>query len=268
MIHFVVALPAEAKPLIDYYGLNAVRSEHFKIYEGDGYRLIVSGVGKIKAAEAVSFLQTFSDAHRNQIWMNVGVGGHPKRDLGEGILAHKIVDQASGETWYPPLAIEAPCVTDSILTVNRPETEYQESVVYDMEASGFYPAATQFSTAELVQCFKVISDNRTSSPKNISARSVERWIEENVKTIDRIAKQLTKLAEKLPSVDVPSGEFQKFMEHWHFTVSEQHRLRRLLMRLKTLEPKVEFWPELETLKKSKDVFNCLEDRIRSLPVRL
>ncbi len=270
MIHFVIALLPEAQPLIDYYHLKALpNSEPFKVYEGDDKRLIVSGVGKVQSASAATFLHVFSGGLRNQIWMNVGIGGHVSHNLSEGILAHKITDQVSGESWYPPIAFETPCPTEAVLTVEQPETHYQGPWIYEMEAAGFYSAATRFSTAELVQCFKIVSDNSQSSTKKVSPALAKRLIGNNLQTIDTILKHTTKLADELAPLEAAPLEFQKFMDRWHFTVSEQHYLWRLLKRIETLMPKTMIWSdEVQGLKKAKEVFEFLEEKINSLPVTL
>ncbi len=274
MIHFIIALPSEARPLIDHYQLKIIpRSGPFKLYEANGRRLIISGVGKIQSAGAAAFLHAFSGSLRNRIWVNVGIGGHVAHTVGEGVLAHKITDRTTGESWYPPIVIEPPCRTESILTVDHPESKYWEPSVYEMEAAGFYPAATRFSTGELVHCYKVISDNRKSPPHKISSTLVERLIAGHLEAIDTILKRTEKLATGLPNLlEKRTGKdscLSHFLERWHFTVTEQHRLRRFLARLGTLEPKAEvFSKELKTLARSKDVLQFLEDKINSLPVRL
>ena len=232
MIHFVVALPSEARPLIDRYRLKPVNhAEPFRIYEGGDKRLITSGTGKTQAASAAAFLYAFSSGARNQVWLNVGIGGHGKRNIGEGVLAHKITDRASGASWYPPIVFEPPCPTESLLTVDRPETDYHESWVYEMEAAGFYGTASRFSTAELVQCYKVISDNQNSSSRKISAPFVEKLIGGRLAEIDAILKETSDLASELALLDAPAPEFQEFLMSWHITVSEQYRLKRFLRRL-------------------------------------
>ena len=284
MIYFVVALLSEARPLISYYRLKLIPdSAPFKIYEASDKRLIVSGVGKIQAASATAFLHTFSGSVRNEVWINIGIGGHAERSVGAGILAHKITDQATNESWYPPIVIKTPCPTEAVLTVERPETQYQGSWVYEMEAAAFYSAATRFSTSELVQCYKVISDNPKSSTKKVSAAFVESLIAGHLKNIDTILGELTKLvptqfsgrpdnwacAGKLAPLDILPPEFQKFLNRWHFTVSEQYRLHRLLRRLKTLTSQEIVWSdELQTLRRARDVLKVLEQRINLLPVTL
>ena len=266
-IYFVVALLPEARPLIDFFNLKLLQANPFKIYRDTDKFLIISGVGKARSAKAVEFLHTFFGGERNQIWINIGIAGHAERHLAEGVLAHKITDEVTRKSWYPPIVINPPCPTGSLLTVEQPCTQYDGSFFYEMEASGFYDMATRFSTAELVQCFKVISDNRQSSRK-VTARLVERLIGGNLKIIEELVQKMIAFKEKLPKVQVSPHEFQKFLGRWHFTVSEQHRLRRFLKRLGTLQPKEEIFSEIGFLHKSKDVLHFLEDKINSLPIEL
>src|SRR3990167_5887762 len=188
MVCFVVALLPEAKPLIERYQLtlNSSRGK-FKVYSGAPKTfLIISGVGRAKVMEAVRFLYEYAGGIRNSVWLNVGIAGHSSYPVGTAVLAHKMVDQASQESWYPPIPFGAPCSTDCVITVNRPETNYAEPFVYDMEASGFCKAAMQFSTAELVHCFKVISDNQSSPAKQVSKALTERLIQNHLGTLDSV----------------------------------------------------------------------------------
>ena len=289
-IYFAVALPAEARPIIDYYRLRTVpNSGPFRVYESEDIRLIVSGPGKIPAASAVGFLYAFSGGMRNRIWLNVGIAGHRDFQVGTGVLAHKITDQSSGQNWYPPIVFDPPCETESVLTVDRPvvygdgsggdrftpvrlfepvpsRTVPDAHCVYEMEAAGFYDTATRFSTAELVQCYKIISDNRGSSVK-ISADFVEKLICDHLNIIDTILDRMKPLISKVIFPEIPDHEFEKFLKHWHFTVFEQNRLRRLLRQLKTLNPRREIWsPELESLRTAKNTLHFLEAQIRSTSV--
>ncbi|MBI4358803.1 MAG: hypothetical protein HY584_05840 [Candidatus Omnitrophica bacterium] len=270
MIYFVVALPSEAKPLVNRYQLKLISSRtQFKVYGARQVFLIVSGVGKIRVQEAVRFLYEHTGSIRNSVWLNVGIAGHSSYPVGTAVLAHKVADQITQESWYPPILFDVPCQTDSIVTVDRPETEYRDPFVYDMEASGFYKAAIQFSTVELVHCFKVISDNRRSSTKQVSKALTERLIQNRLGTLDSVVKKIEKIAERLPSIQIDETRLKQFLDHWHFTVTQQHQLRRLLARLEILEPKSAIWSsELGALSKSKDVLNFLESRINSLPVGL
>jgi hypothetical protein len=246
MINFVVALQAEAKPLISHYFLKQISSKPFRVYsagggpaanfggQDKGIHLIISGVRKENSAHAVSFLHDFSHHEADQAWINLGIAGHRDYEIGTGILAHKIIDSESKKSWYPAIVFKPPVVTDSILTVRSQESRYEGSWIYDMEASGFYEAASERSLVELVHCYKIISDNQHSPYRRVTARSVEQIVSDHLGQLDFIVTELRNLVLKLRSFEISPEELEPFLIRWHFTVTEQFQLRKFIRRLKTL----------------------------------
>lgn len=263
MVHLVVALPSEAKPLVAHYRLKMrPGNEPFPLFEGNERRLIVSGVGKVASAAATAYLHARTGQQENVVWFNVGIGGHREHPLGYAILAHKITDHATGQSWYPPLIGEIPCKTGSVLTVDRSEKKYGGLWVYDMEASAFIATASRFSTIELVRCYKIISDNSTSPLSKIQPESIEGLVLDHLLTLDSLMKSGEQLANKLTALESDPPEFEKFLGHWRFTVTEKHRLRRLLRQWQTLASGHAGWSEeLENLKRSREVLAWIERRI-------
>ncbi|MCK5481379.1 MAG: hypothetical protein KAJ06_09535, partial [Gammaproteobacteria bacterium] len=60
----------------------------------------------------------------------------------------------------------------------------------DMEAAGFYPAACRSSASELVQCFKIVSDNRQHANTKITAKHCEQLVASQLKTINSLVETL------------------------------------------------------------------------------
>ena len=85
MTRFVVALRAEARPLIDRYRLEPADDGAFRCFHGSGRSLVISGVGKVAAAAATACL------HEKplDVWVNVGIAGHRDRAPGELVRAHR-----------------------------------------------------------------------------------------------------------------------------------------------------------------------------------
>ncbi|MFQ5995162.1 MAG: hypothetical protein ACE5K1_08690 [Acidiferrobacterales bacterium] len=269
MIHFVVALPAEARPLIDRYRL---RRRHavgpFPVYEAETTALIVSGVGKIAAAAATTYMHGLS-GHPNDGWLNIGVAGHAERELGQAALAHRIIDQATGRSWYPPLVFAAPCETDAVLTVDQPTQTYAQPALYDMEASGFWQTACRFSTAELVQCLKIVSDNAAHPAVNVSADSVQALIEQQLESIECVVRALAALSAELAPLNGDPAELARFLARWRFTATERGRLQRLLTRWHALYPAQSSWcAQLEALASSSEVLRFLEEHLDCARTRL
>ncbi|MBW8874050.1 MAG: hypothetical protein JF614_03735 [Acidobacteria bacterium] len=198
MLRFVVALQAEARALIERFGMEPAGEGPFSIYRGEDAWLIVSGPGKAAAAAATAYLHLFSGGELGRAWLNVGLGGHRARPVGEGVIAHKISDGASGASWYPQLVVDSPRPTVAVLTLERVEEEYSLPWVYDSEAAGFFPTACRFSVAELVHCFKVVSDNADATlSRRMSSTFLEHLIARNLGDLETFARDLAALAEEL-----------------------------------------------------------------------
>jgi hypothetical protein len=198
MLRFVVAFQAEARALVERFSLEPAGEGPFSVYRGEDAWLIVSGLGKAAAAAATAYLHLFSGGEMGRAWINVGLGGHSARPVGEGVIAHKISDGASGASWYPQLVVDSPRPTVPVLTVEKVEEEYSPPWVYDTEAAGFFPTACRFSTAELVHCFKVVSDNSDATlSRRMSSTFLEHLIARNLGDLETFSRDLAALAAEL-----------------------------------------------------------------------
>ncbi len=268
MIRMVTALHNEAKPLVDFYHLKPAANHPYKIYKNGQIFLIVSGVGKKNVSAAAAYLHDYSGKNRNSGWLNIGIGGHSVRNLGEGVIVHKITDQATRESWFPPRILQTDCPSESVLTVEKVELKYRDHFIYDMEASGFYEAASSFATSEIVQCFKIISDNLNTSSQKVSGALVRGLVAQNLNSINSIVKELSKLSAELSALELNPEELDLFLKRYHFTVTESHQLRRLLSRLKTLQPKENWFSKGSQFLTTKDILKFLEHQIETTPVYL
>ena len=282
MIRFVVALRAEARPLIDRYQLEAfvpgVPGEPgddgaFRCFHGrhgrhgrygrhgSGRSLVISGVGKIAAAAATARL------HEKplDVWLNVGIAGHRDRAPGELVRAHRVTDAGTGEHFYPTLLGLPHIDTEGVTTVDVPEAEFASRDVFDMEASGFYQTALRFSTSELVQCVKIVSDNVDTGTDGLTVERIRKLVECNLDAIDDVVAHLETLATELEPLrslgDVPDVE--PFFETWHFTTSEGRRLSRLFVRHRALQG-LPTAGDFRQLKTASAVLQELDQRVRAL----
>jgi adenosylhomocysteine nucleosidase len=279
MVRFVVALQSEASPLIDRFRLEPVSEAPFRVYRGKDREigevwLILSGLGKASAAAATAYLHLLSGGRPGRAWLNVGVGGHCEASIGQAFVAHKVFDAASGLSWYPQLVIDSPRPTASLLTLESVEEEYASPWIYEMEAAGFVPTACRFSTAELVHCFKVISDTPdTTLSRRMPAAYVLGLIGDNLEGIVSFAGGLAALAREVEVLATDPSGYAEALERWPFPASERPRLRRLLRRLAALTPaelRDNLWADLNpaSLARPIDVLRALEERLASIPVRL
>lgn len=270
MLRFVVALPAEARPLIARYRLEPRREAGgFEVFRRDDVALVVSGVGKVASAAATAYLHLAAGGERQAAWINAGIAGHGRRGVGEAILAHTVRDAASGRAWYPPHVFAPPAsgemATGEVVTVDVVEEVYGDDAAYEMEASGFYATACRFATSELVQCLKVVSDGPDASPYALTAQRVERLLGDRLPEIERLAAMLGPLAEEMRRLEEEPPELAEITTRWRFTVTETRQLRRLVERWRALAPGRPLpVAEMVALRRGKEVTRHLRRRIDAL----
>jgi adenosylhomocysteine nucleosidase len=268
IVRLVVALPAEAKPIVAHYRLKRCMDEHaFPVYRRDAIALLVSGVGKAAAAAAVAYGHAVFGRRTDAVWLNAGIAGHSAHPVGASFVAHKIVDGDTGKSWYPVLCFPAPCPSLPLHTVSRPEHGYGEDALYDMEASAFFETAARFGTGELIHCLKTVSDNRRETVHEIDAGKAARCVERSLEPLDVLLERLRALHSELPAPE--SADIGDFAARWHFTEQQRLHLVRLLRRWRVLAG-AEF--RLDQLAvdpgNARAVLLELEAHIDRLPVRL
>lgn len=270
MINVVVALVTEARPLIEHFSLEErTDTRGFRVYQSEQMRLVVTGMGKISAAAGTAYLGGFAGADPNEAWLNIGAAGHADLELGEGVHALRVSDEATGRNWYPPQIVGLPGTGHTFLTVDQPEHDYNKDVVYDMECAAFYPAALHFSVRELVQSYKIISDNRATPANVLNKKKVRQLIFDHIDVISDIAKNLSELAQDLKNTVPKLADYDHFVERWHFTVAQEHELRSLLQQWAARAPDVPVWSEaINRCPSARSLLAELKARLDQLPVSL
>ncbi|PCI77735.1 MAG: hypothetical protein COB20_07415 [SAR86 cluster bacterium] len=236
-VNIVVAHGLEAKALVKMLELerHPTSTEFVEYSNSNKLRLLVSGIGKESVAAAVTYLgeqQAFDDGE-NRAWLNIGIAGHRDAPLGSAWLGNKIIDQSSGASAYPPQLIEGVEV-GSVVTVDKPENLYPLDAAYEMEASAFYAEATKYSTAELVQVFKVISDNLEYPISEIDLQSVPNLITAQAPQILTLIERMSEILEQYNSSQRLPSHYHEICSKIRLTVNQKLQLRRLCQRYKAL----------------------------------
>lgn len=239
MVHLIVALRAEARPLVSHFGLQRRDrgTSSLPVFSAPGMRLVISGVGKGAAKGAVERLVEAAeevDQVSQPVWLNVGLAGHRELERGSVRLAHKVTDVARGRSWYPPLVVESRIPGAEVRTVDWVERSFESEALFDMEAAGFFPAAARVSTRELVQVLKVVSDNERHATEKINGRWAGEWIEAAIPALERLMEGLVAVREALVGWTGDPAGMKELMEHWHFSVTQRRQLQNLLRRLQAL----------------------------------
>lgn len=267
-IFIYTALACEAKPLVAHYRLNKEsRIQPFNVYCNERVCLTVTGLGKHAMAAGVAYTQALYFGVENPILINLGIAGHRAEAVGAPFIGHKITDIDTGRKFYPVLAYSLPCASAAILTASIPQLNYDHQYLCDMEASAFYETAIRFSTGELIQCVKIVSDNQARPADSLDAKQVIDLIATNIDVLDLLMDELSRLV--MPIIPEPDDRFEQLVRSCRFTVTEQSRLKKLLLTWQVLTDSRPL--EIDTalgLRKGKDVLCWLERQIEAVEVTL
>lgn len=193
-VDIVVALKAEARPLVAHFGLHtAPGCGACALYRGDLVRLIVSGVGRAAASAAVDQLRHLDgQTSARRAWLNIGLAGHGQLPPGSLLTATDVVDRASGKRWrLSPALVDGTCPASTVVTVDGVERNYAPpDCAFEMEAAGFCEQALQATHSSWVGCLKVISDGPGHGPELLNAKVARGLIEQHVDSIERAVRCL------------------------------------------------------------------------------
>ncbi len=227
MLIWVCALHCEAKPVIDYYRLKKSHEERaFDLYRGDDMLCVVTGIGKLASAAACAWVAARCENEAALAWINLGVAGAAEHELGTLFVINKIVDADNGQSYYPAPAVATSLAASACLTLSLPSDEYRDDTLFDMEASGFVYSALRFSSAELTQSLKIVSDNRRQQTGKNRQR-VSELVQAHIESIDRQAAGLLRLKQQVAALEVPADSWQQLLSLAHFSQTQRSRLRVL-----------------------------------------
>ncbi len=242
-MNFVVALKAEATPLVESFELAKENAPSpFPIFANDRHRLVLSGVGKELAAKATNFLsERFSNP--NQAWMNFGLSGHGDLAKGTVFMANRILDDDGKSAFYPTQLLDHDLESSALQTCSSLVASYPDPIGYDMEASAFCSSASLVSIRELIQVVKVVSDNPEHPVGSFDRSSAGTLIEAALPSILPLVDQLEVLAQKTGPVQRLSGLVDAALSHHPFSETQRHQIRKLLTTAHALG-----FPEKDALK--------------------
>lgn len=175
-INLVIALPAEAKPLINELAMQ--RDQLYMkmpVYVNGAVRLVVTGPGVRASAQGVHYLHAIQ-ASAGARWINLGICGHGSLEVGASLMAERIIDMRSGEEWSLQTPHPMGNWVGPLTCVSEAQSEYAPDMAYDMESSGFIEAVAEIDTTSSARVLKIVSDNPLSDPRKISGKFVRTLI--------------------------------------------------------------------------------------------
>ncbi|GJM12122.1 MAG: hypothetical protein DHS20C12_05250 [Pseudohongiella sp.] len=241
-VNIIVAHGLEAKALVPMLGLERQQTPSgFAEYcNSDNLCLLVSGIGKEAMAAAVNYLgdkQAVGDGEM-RAWLNIGIAGHTNAPLGSAWLGNKITDFSSARSAYPPQLFDG-FEVGSVVTVEEPESVYPLDAAYEMEAAAFYAAASTYSTAEMVQVYKIISDNLEHPLSRMDIKIVPELIAGHADKVKLLIQKMSKLLNQHNvSQSLPSA-YLDLCAKLRLTVNQRLQLKRLCQRYRALDLETE-----------------------------
>ena len=232
----MVALACEAKPIIDRLRLKKKSNTSFPLYLGQlatgseaKVNLVVSGIGALNMAAAVGWLGAQLPV-RNSLWLNIGIAGHHSFDIGTCARVISCFDLLSERSFYPPLVSKWEGQSMELISCNVPTDDYADNRGVDMEAAAFFAVAGKFSSMELIQCIKVVSDNPDSPADRLNAKLISELIQPAVGACLSFAEGL---AELQPSTTAPL-RLPTWVAEMHCTESQRVQLIELCRKLQSM----------------------------------
>ena len=263
LVTLVCALNCEARPWIESYKLKKVCDKPFDLYanEQSQVQVLISGIGALSTAAAVGWLGAraqLQDSLSAMAWLNLGIAGHATFELGTPVRVHAFVGEESLRKHYPPLTAKWSNETSAILSVNAHSNAYPENMMVDMEAFAFYQSACLFSSAELVQSIKVISDNENHDVRDLNANKITALMRPQLDNITQFIEALL----ALPAVTKPA-ELILELTQLRATHSQRQQLDALLSKVSVLGLEAQVSElQLESKTSINDVLNSLRELLK------
>ena len=137
MQYIITALKSEAKPIIDYYGLEFSGLSNFPLYKNDNFTLLITGVGRKNVSNVLNFFFQKNKVTKNHI-INIGISGGKKGDcsIGQLFLINKVSDEKSKLSFNLGSKHSFGLQNNEITTVLKPivDNNFKGEGLVDMEA--------------------------------------------------------------------------------------------------------------------------------------
>lgn len=256
MIYILTALYIEAKPIIEKYNLKKEVTElKFQIFSNEKIKLVISGVGRIKASIALSYLFSNISIKENDFLLNLGfcASTNVEDKLLDGVMINKISNAYSKQSFYPEMLYKHNFREGSLICFDEIQKSYPlnensaKKVYIDMESIGFFETANFFFKKDKIIVLKIISDI-------LSEKADERKVSE-IQEAERLLKAYTEIFRFIEDLFNFYGESEN-----SFSIEEEDFIKKIRQNLKLSDTMYyEFLNLLKYLKLSKkNIFEFLK----------
>lgn len=266
LLAIVCAHHDEARSCIEAFRLKRINSIHqFPVFANESIILIESGQGAINAATAVGFIAGRL-ADTTLAWLNLGIAGHAQLELGSVVLAQRISDQNQPTALYPMSGRFKHIASVSLRSYTQLHRDYQGDEAYDMEGWSFFNAAQRFTPLEWIQCLKIISDNAAHpaphQTNKTTRQQLAQLIQQQQTPINELIHALMQDVIRFRGWQQQPDNYQKLLDSFHFSASQQQQLQHLLRQWKLLSaPPFEDMLQQQQCRNSRQVIHCLQQAL-------
>lgn len=233
MIYIAVALGIEARPLIKKFKLKKDSTiNRVQVFKNEKIILIVTGVGILKSAIALTYILSKLKIDSDDIFVNIGVCGAKNEEfkVGDIVLCNKIINSESKRAYYPDMIFNHRFKEGSLESFNRvinSESGVTGDLV-DMEGAGLIEASSYFFETYQVNIIKIVSDYLDG---DIDSESVESLIEKALVEIEIWLERRGEfhLEKELEFSDEEKRELDSFIVKGRFSVTMINELESLLL---------------------------------------
>ena len=220
-IGIITAMREEAEHIIDMYQLQHIsKLKTLEIYESDDIVLALSGIGKVQASIAASYLSQNYDL---ESYINIGIAGNLRSDS-QAIWDVFIVSRVMQHDMYLPfewahldyaradielreqsfwelswdgftVTLWAGCLTwdqfiDDVLRVKTLAEKYSYAHVVEMEAYAIAATLREYGKLESLICIKAISDGADSDAREAHMSHLDYAMKNSLKVLEQVIEKL------------------------------------------------------------------------------
>ncbi len=233
MIYISVALGIEAKPIIKYFNLKRDNSiKKLQVFKNERVTLIITGVGILKSAIALTYILSQSEIDEDDIFLNIGICGakSEKYSIGDIVLCNKIINSELEKSYYPDMVFNHSFKEGSLESFNIPVYCGDEVVgdLVDMEGAGLFEATTYFFQSYQLNFIKIVSDYLD---REVEQNQVEELILKSLPQIDSwlIEREKFKVEKEIDFSLEEKYLIEELIKKARFTATMENELKNLLL---------------------------------------
>ena len=195
MQYIITALKSEARPIIDFYGLEFSGLGNFQLYKNDNLTLLITGVGRKNVSDVFNLFFKKNKVIKNHV-INIGISGGRKGDcsIGQLFLINKVSDEKSKLSFNIGSMQSFGLQNNEITTVSKPvvNNNFKSDGLVDMEAYEICKRVNNLNGLDRLFILKIVSDHMDMK-QHISAEKVRNLIKQKIPVIDKFINDLRKL---------------------------------------------------------------------------